>query len=268
MTHIIGTPPKPKGGATFADVIVGGVCELPGNVGMCWKLSEQEARQCRTGARFPVPADRPVVLLDITPIDPEPDPAVTTYGELYIGEVFAFADEPQTLLRRTDEGHVYLGCGQHFGQRPDETPVRRVAASVVIHDPSRTLVQVDGDTVLSIGPVHTLADLPALCSQIADVLAKQAASPESALGTCWETGEACTQGCKTTCGKTGLDVEPAEDRSKPAPGYAVSMYNSWRWRVVLLTGVAHYPADQTEQGAIRETWTLHDAQKAGKGGES
>ena len=106
-THIIGKPPAPKGGGNIR------IEERGHGSGYCVSLSGAMSRE---------DAERLAMVLEEAA---GPDP-VTTYGELHIGEVFAFANEPKNLLLRTDEGHVYIGCGEHYGHRPDNTPVRRV----------------------------------------------------------------------------------------------------------------------------------------------
>ena len=101
-THIIGKPPAPKGGATFGDVP-----DTKDRDSLCLRrdgcliarIEERaavnapgvhvNARHIPSGAEFWLDYDEPVTLLSVQPRDPEPDPAVTTYGEPEPGEFFA-----------------------------------------------------------------------------------------------------------------------------------------------------------------------------------
>ena len=92
---IIGKPPTPRTGHTFADVSAGTIGRVDGVDGI--------VRAPRDTARYLEPFDSSLpdlapaptaafTRLALTPVEPESDPAVTTYGELEPGRFFHFTN--------------------------------------------------------------------------------------------------------------------------------------------------------------------------------
>lgn len=290
MTHIIQSPKPRNQGATFADVPIAAdkndmrALFLNGAGCILQRCGKREAREFGLERRYEYGLGDQATPLSVQPIDPEPDPDVCTYGELRIGETFAFSDELGALLRRTDEGHVYIGCGQHYSHRPDGTSVRRVSASVVEHEEPGTpggrgqveVADEPGNGVFLHGHHYgetIWADeeiAGRLIRQLAAWLAQQAASPESddvsACGVC-SSDESCDCECPDADALPScLKPEPAEDRSKPAPGYTVRhVVNRW---VLERPGTPFFLKDSSKTFLIRRSWAQHDAQQAGEGGGS
>ena len=140
MTHIIGTPPAPKRGATFADVPIGSDYECLGVRGH--RLSRTRAVLLsgpRAGQQVTVDelklADSVTLLTQPTPVEPEPDPSVTTYSGLQEGEWFEFPEEPDAVCLRFRTGYVEAGGTAYIGNSiPCSEPVHRVPASLVVHE--------------------------------------------------------------------------------------------------------------------------------------
>ena len=148
--RIIGAPPERKRGAVFGDVPVasgpGSLCTM--KLGTWYRFEVSRARHCLTGEVRSFGLTEPVILLTVTPAEPEPDPAVTTYGELAEREWFRFVASPASesgLCRRAGTG--YTDEDGVFWRRPDALLlVRRVSraeaaahiagpdASVVVHE--------------------------------------------------------------------------------------------------------------------------------------
>lgn len=150
MTHIIGKPPAPKRGATFADVPEEGVFLWAGHrwvrlaPGRDLNGVQRNARRIsRHGDLTWFDDGEPVTLLDVTPRDPEPDPAVTTYGELEPGGRYLNLDssyECDILLAKTPRGPVGVD-GRNRPMPPASLPVRRVPTSVVVHEEPGSYVE-------------------------------------------------------------------------------------------------------------------------------
>ncbi len=202
--NIIGTPPKPRAGATYT------VIEEPmGRPSLPWRVrtpggnllpgyaQKHQAQRC---------AD---LLNEASQRTPEPDPAVCTYGELEPGERFAFAVTPECFCQRTDEGHVYGGYAV-TGVDP-KMPVRRVPASVVVHEEPGTHVRPDhrGHDVFVNGGPCSFDDLQHIVQQGAALLAQQDVAPESDMAP-----SACPE-----CGSSEVDeFEPVDG----SPSWACS----------------------------------------------
>lgn len=55
---------------------------------------------------------------------------------------------------------------------------------------------------------------------------------------------------------------PAEDRTKPAPGFPLDVYDLDRHRVKIGPLAYSHPQDQSEAGAIEHSWELYDNERA------
>jgi len=301
--HIIGAPPE-KRGATFADIAKTQVfdakdpSERASDGIVRWVESRGRARQLNALSADWVkfPADWPVIPLALTPVEPEPDPAVTTYGELKPGQWFVVLN----VSPQDDEGvHqkgwsnecTRLSDGKH-GVCHDEIYVRvlsplevaahildaaGVAASVVVHEePGRfPLVTKDGPGFRFMGIyLSDREQFEHALSEAAHVLAQRDASPASEPEpSTWYEQEASKNGHAVDCDRRDWDTnpctcEPAEDRSKPAPGFS-EPHPCWL--------VPHYPGASDgqlfigipqSQAMIEASWAQHDAQQTGNGGES
>ena len=187
--EIIGKPPAPKRGATFADVPVGAAFVREGQKyrGALVRLEVfsvpggylRNAVEVRTGELLWVPPGAPVTLLaQPTPVEPEPDPSVTTYGELEPGETFSFRVAPEGLCQRTDEGHVYEGTAV-TGIDP-KMPVLPVPASLVVHEKPGKWVSEDGH-FLHHGSAFklTVETATAMARQLVALLAQHDAKPDT-----------------------------------------------------------------------------------------
>lgn len=173
--NIIGTPPKPRAGATYT------VIEEPmGRPSLPWRVrtpggnllpgyaQKHQAQQC---------AD---LLNDVTSRTTEPDPAVCTYGELEPGE-WAVDDcygPSMRIEESTPGGYMVSTDGERFGS--DRHSGRRVPASVVVHEEPGTHVRLHHrghDAFVNGGPC-SIADLQHIVQQGAALLAQQDAQPE------------------------------------------------------------------------------------------
>jgi len=217
------------------------------------------------------------VLLGLTPRDPEPDPAVTTYGELKLGLNGLHVDPDYGELCILTESSpltiVSLGTGAPKYPAPGD-PVRRVAASVVVHEEPGTHLRaaLNGTGVLLVeGPAKIIPwdQLRAIVQQGAALLAQEPASPESGepYRMTTEQGRAVHQALVGSVEEDDFVGEPAEDRSKPAPGYDRPDHGGKGWYSRGPDRHLFGPFDTPKQ-LIAATWAKHDAQQAGKGGES
>lgn len=123
VTHIIGKPPAPKQGATFADVPIrkGRKSLFVGRSDVAYiRMNRFEAIRCDTFETVEFTRDNePVTLLDVTPRDPEPDPAVVEYEGVWRGEFFT--DGPQVSpqdctglhMRGWDDECTRVSDGKH-----------------------------------------------------------------------------------------------------------------------------------------------------------
>ncbi|MEL6705728.1 MAG: hypothetical protein AAFP15_15790 [Bacteroidota bacterium] len=303
MTHIIGTPPEPKRGATFADVPEDNVFFRAGHRWVrlrSWLNLCGATRNARKLSGLPDTAwfdpDEPVTLLtQPTPVEPEPDAAVTTYGELKPDEVFALRVTPGSLCWRTDDGHVYGGCAV-TGMDP-QMPVRRVPASLVVHEepgsanewPSVGQLLPDSDVVQLLLPEGVMgmprARAEALCSQLAwtlHALAQRDAKPDTPAepvehrrtsrfppGSAESDPlvQALAADLEAMRRFNEYKPESAEDRTKPAPGWAVvNPPGSDCWHGVSRAPCRATPTRRDYLDAVRDTWREHDAAQAREDG--
>ena len=229
--RIIGAPPA-KRGATFADVPDDGAFSMedPRDGGRVRCIREGDAAvsaEVNDTERFHPEPGEPVVML--TPVEPEPDPAVTTYGELEPGQwgrdgaaVVCKADEGEWYVFRPSDGRV---CHEDA-----ETPVRRLTpAEVAQHfaelaggsfmeheepgvrvralDTGRCLVMREDGEHVYVSP----GELGHIVRQGAALLAQRDAKPE----------EDAISPSAADLDRKWADKfsKPTEDRSKPAPGW-------------------------------------------------
>ncbi len=294
MTHIIGRPPAPKGGATFGearrhDVFDALDPEDPGDPGdseayVRWvKSSATTAYQLtapKAGAGIRFSPDWSIVPLDITPRDPEPDPAVCTSDGLTKGQWYEGADGTLTLRGDVVDMDVNGESDNHLPPG-DPATFRRVAASVVEHGEL-------GHNEAGIGVSPSYGDLhdvslghgsrrlhreeleELVCRAVAYLAwldAQEPASPES--------GEPESAGM-CSCGpdsKSHPSFKHAEScpMAKPAPEWRLHKHLPG-WYSTCRNGYVVGPKHATEADAIAYTHTdeaqrEYDAQQAGKGGE-
>ncbi len=238
MTHIIiGKPPAPKQGATFADVKPGADF-IPGGTARHMRLlvpleNDDNAVNLATLQTCCIADECPVEMLDVTPRDPEPDPAVTTYGELEPGikGTYAFVGRDDIWL---PSAHGHAPTRLRDGVRASHMPLcklRRVPTSVVVHEEPGTHVRPHHrghDAFVNGGPC-SIADLQHIVQQGAALLAQQDAKPESdmAPSACPECGssevdefEPVDGSPSWACSDCGRTTHP----STAEPGPAVTTY--------------------------------------------
>ncbi len=228
---IIGKPPEQKRGAVFGDVPQNTllICSLDGSryervAPFRDATGWLNARRTRDGAPRHIPEDTPVTPLTVTPAEPEPDPAVTTYGELAVGDAFVWFAGGRVNFK------LYQGWACIDGARGsdrNELRVRRVSpieaaahvlgkdagASVVVHEEPGTLRVFEGG-----GPVvheeashrqrrifigddwYTPKQAAGVVGEIAALLARRCAALLS-------TPEPAAAGPVCSCGIGGTDVD-------------------------------------------------------------
>lgn len=170
-----------------------------------------------------------------TPRDPEPDPAVTTYGELEPGGIVE--SDGDLGIRTWEDGTsaaflVDLESGEPWQPR---NPVRRVSASVVVHEEPGTHVwpdDADSSRVAILEPEsgrmsYDRAEAETIIRQLTAWLAQEPASPESGepepaelqagdrIGVVFEGCSDDVHGLRVGIVKR----QPAEDRSELATNY-------------------------------------------------
>ncbi len=256
MTHIIGKHPAPKRGVTFADVQRGQSLEQPPGSGLRYTLplagNASDAVSWTTGATSTFDADAPVVLLRTEPVDPAPDPGVTTYGELRPGEYFVFPDTP-TIIRE------------------------RVAIETTHRQPKATGCQIVGS--------HHAAAADSVCHWAADELVRRVTASvvvHKEPGTCWMRGvgepvvlaldDYCNGGPALLLRGTGRSCLVLRPEDAPAAAGEISGVRPRRARPSLLQSSRGVPWVCLWRvallRAIQDTWANYDAARAGEGGGS
>ena len=240
--HIIGAPPE-KRGATFGDVPCGGDFMVAG----CRHFRSLSPNDClnalnlATGRYCFVADDTPVDLLTLTPVEPEPGPAVT-YGELEPGRPFAwrgllyFALDDEYALSASTGRWLSLSKGasvrrltpaevaQHFAELAGgsfvehEEPGSRACLSPDGHPLLMTRRGWEMLTVPSDEQGDEWAMLAALRDQAAALLAQRDAKPEctccgadAASGKVVGSGPICAACCKAAAKSVGAALLAQRD---------------------------------------------------------
>lgn len=278
MTHIIGKPKPPKRGATFADVAhkhwfacLGLRFQRIGDA--AYRFREDGEPSC-----VPIKMNQPVQLLtQPQPIDPEPDPDVCTPEKVENGAILQ--DSDGLCMRIFDNEHMLVDLQSGEAWTPGTLGSwRRVTASVVVHEEPGTHVMRDddrggarlqfwggGEAQSSTGV--SWEQLQAIVQQGAALLA--AADERERQG---DPGSAERDSLVQALAhdpdamRRFNQAKPAEDRSKPAPGwewgsnpagYKMGRLDEDNWRSDVFS---------SREDAIAATWLKHDAQQAGEGG--
>ena len=258
--NVIGKPPAPKRGATFADVPRG---DLFGHrSGSTYrKRDASSAISTVSGITVSFEPGVPVTLLtQPTPVEPEPDPAVVACGELPPGSLFTHhldADPGNDIWMRGDERDMHTRDGR-LSETGEETPVRRVPASLVVHEEPGKWVSEDGH-FLHHGSAFklTVETATAMARQLVGWLAREAAKPKPPSADERRAAQIARL-------PTQRLPEPAEDRTKPAPGWSSPYYRLGGW----CTSGPHkaHNGFSSPADAIAWTWAEHDAAQAREDG--
>ena len=306
---VIGAPPQQKRGTVFGDVAQALLRYVRYNTAYAFDVIGAFGRETSATS-----ADirRAVLELSragaitigegwvVTPAEPEPDPAVTTYGERMPGYRGAFrfdgVDDIYIPENHTySGGHALKAVNLRDGSRstvngkdtrahivdPTEVAAHMLGdapASVVVHERPKAYwsgVTMGGDGTFQFTPSHCPSHRLDTC--IRTLVSIRAAllpstpepTPDDApecRGDLPDATEDCDGSGCPACDPSG-EVEPAEARSKPAPGWAVDDTSLPCFDYSDPSG-RRIGAAYSEHVAIERTWQQHDAEQARKVGGS